>query len=73
MPEEQIESYLNLNQRVQAVMSSKLVTKPGLARPGERLVDVGRRHSALVRADGALAQPERARGHRDTTAGIAAG
>ena len=31
------------------------VVEAGLARPGERLVDAGRRHSALVRADGALA------------------
>jgi modification methylase len=31
------------------------VVESGLARPGERLVDAGRRHSALVRADGALA------------------
>ncbi len=31
------------------------VVEAGLARPGERLVDAGRRHSATVRADGALA------------------
>ena len=31
------------------------VVETGLARPGERLVDAARRHSALVRADGALA------------------
>ena len=31
------------------------VVEAGLARPGERLVDAGRRHSAVVRADGALA------------------
>jgi modification methylase len=31
------------------------VVEAGLARPGEHLVDAGRRHSALVRADGALA------------------
>ena len=31
------------------------VVEAGLARPGERLVDAGRRHGALVRADGALA------------------
>jgi modification methylase len=31
------------------------VVEAGLARPGEQLVDAGRRHSALVRADGALA------------------
>jgi modification methylase len=31
------------------------VVEAGLARPGERLVDSARRHSALVRADGALA------------------
>src|SRR6202046_4183477 len=31
------------------------VVEAGLARPGERLVDAARRHSALVRADGALA------------------
>src|SRR5271167_4442137 len=31
------------------------VVEAGLARPGERLVDAGRRHSALIRADGAVA------------------
>ena len=31
------------------------VVEAGLARPGEQLVDAGRRHSALIRADGALA------------------
>ena len=31
------------------------VLEAGLMRPGERLVDAGRRYSALVRADGALA------------------
>jgi modification methylase len=31
------------------------VVEAGLARPGELLFDAGRRHSALVRADGALA------------------
>jgi modification methylase len=31
------------------------VVEAGLARPGEQLVDAGGRHSALVRADGALA------------------
>ena len=31
------------------------VIEAGLARPGERLVDAGRRHIAVVRADGALA------------------
>jgi modification methylase len=31
------------------------VVEAGLARPGEKLVDAGRRHSAIVRADGALA------------------
>jgi modification methylase len=31
------------------------VVEAGLARPGEHLLDAGRRHSALVRADGALA------------------
>src|SRR3984957_17217071 len=31
------------------------VVEAGLVRPGEQLVDAGRRHSALVRADGALA------------------
>jgi modification methylase len=31
------------------------VVEAGLARPGEHLVDAGRRHSALVRADGAIA------------------
>ena len=31
------------------------VVEAGLARPGDRLVDAGRRHSAVVRADGALA------------------
>src|SRR5579871_5237492 len=31
------------------------IVEAGLARPGERLVDAGRRHSAVVRADGALA------------------
>ena len=30
------------------------VVEAGLARPGERLVDAGRRWTALVRADGAL-------------------
>ena len=30
------------------------VVEAGLARPGERLVDAGRRWSAVVRADGAL-------------------
>ncbi len=31
------------------------IVEAGLARPGERLVDARRRHSAMVRADGALA------------------
>jgi modification methylase len=31
------------------------VVEAGLARPGEKLVDIARRHSAFVRADGALA------------------
>ena len=31
------------------------VVEAGLARPGEKLTDAGRRHSAIVRADGALA------------------
>ena len=31
------------------------VVEAGLVHPGERLVDAGRRHSALIRADGALA------------------
>ena len=31
------------------------VVEAGLARPGEKLVDAGRRHSAIVRADGAIA------------------
>jgi modification methylase len=31
------------------------IVEAGLARPGERLVDAGRRHTAVVRADGALA------------------
>jgi modification methylase len=31
------------------------VVEAGLARPGEKLTDAGRRHSAVVRADGALA------------------
>jgi modification methylase len=31
------------------------VVEAGLARPGERVIDAGRRHSAIVRADGTLA------------------
>src|SRR6202034_3158514 len=31
------------------------VVEAGLVRPGEQLVDAGRRHSALIRADGPLA------------------
>src|SRR5208337_2359732 len=31
------------------------VVEAGLVKPGERVVDSGRRHSAVVRADGALA------------------
>jgi modification methylase len=31
------------------------LVEAGLVKPGERVVDVGRRHSAVVRADGALA------------------
>ena len=53
MPEEALATAPTRRSEPRVAFSS--VVEAGLARPGERLVDAARRHSALVRADGALA------------------